>query len=109
MKRVSFLICTGIVIFILNLSVALGGDSMDLHRDLFHKSRYHHKFKPKKAHHMGHSYILHGVLISSEPMAIINKKIVKVGDRIDEFIVTIIDEDGVTLSNRDGEIKIHLK
>lgn len=51
-----------------------------------------------------------GILLGgSEPMAILNGRIVKIGDQIDEFIVTAIDEDGIIISNMEEVMRIPFK
>lgn len=51
-----------------------------------------------------------GVLLNGErPSALVGYRIVKIGDRIDEFIVTDITHAGVTLSNGDAVIQLYFE
>ncbi len=51
-----------------------------------------------------------GVLLDGKhPMALVGYRIVKIGDRIDEFIVTDIKRSGVTLSKGDEVVQLYFE
>ena len=52
---------------------------------------------------------LQGILWGEKPQAIINRKVLSVGDRIEEAEVTSVTPDGVTLSFNGQEINLTLK
>ena len=52
---------------------------------------------------------LQGIIWGEKPQAIINRKILSVGDRIEEAEVTSVSPDGVTLSFNGQEVNLTLK